>query len=156
MSELEIFLNCLSKSTYPSDRTVSISKICDYDIDNFLKDLQTEFGEKKAKEFVDRTFSKILRNNMLCYDLTEYPSGGNVCIEIKKMKIDFENNVIYPTVVWGPTKILDDEGNSRTIEELLENADMSEWSNVDDFIESILRDIEGIIYKDTGFRVEIQ
>jgi len=66
MSELEIFLNCLSKTTYPSDRTVSISKICDYDIDNFLKDLHTEFGEEKAKEFVNKTFSKILRNNMLC------------------------------------------------------------------------------------------
>ena len=156
MSELEIFLNCLAKTTYPSDKTLSVAKICGYEIGNFLKDLHSEFGEEKAKEFVNKTFSKILRNNMLCYDLTEYPSGGNVCVEIKKMKIDFENNIIYLTVVWGPTKILDEKGNPRTIDDLLDDADMSEWSNVEDFIDSILRDIEGIIFEDTGFQAEIQ
>jgi hypothetical protein len=64
MSELEIFLNCLAKTTYPSDKTLSVAKICGYEIGNFLKDLHSEFGEEKAKEFVNKTFSKILRNNM--------------------------------------------------------------------------------------------
>jgi hypothetical protein len=155
MSELEIFLNCLIKSNYPSERTSSIAKVCDYDIDNFLLDLYKELGKEKTNEFVKKTFDKILRNNLFCYDLTEYPSGGNVCVEIKKIDIDFETHSIRLSIVWGPTKILDENGNQKTIQEIIDEADFSEWSSIEDFLDSILSDIQNKLYKLTGFEVTI-
>ena len=153
MSELEIFLNCLTKTSYPSEKTLSIANVCGYEIRDFLKDLYLEFGEKKAVEFIRKTFSKILRNGMFCYDLVEYPGGGNVCLEIKDIIPEFDENNLILKATWGPSKILDTDGSSKTIEQIIDNADMSEWSDVDNFIESILGDINKKIFELTGFYV---
>jgi hypothetical protein len=50
---------------------------------------------------------------------------------------------------------LDENGNQKTIQEIIDEADFSEWSSIEDFLDSILSDIQNKLYKLTGFEVTI-
>lgn len=154
MSEVEIFLNMLARASYPSNKTSSIARTLDYNLDNFLVELVEQFGEQKAMEFIKKTFSKLFRNGVFCHDLVGYvQTGGNVCLVLNKIIPHVDHNELEFKVNWGPSKILDENGNSKTIQQIIDDADMSEWSEVDSFIEMILKDISDELHKMTGFNV---
>jgi len=56
---------------------------------------------------------------------------------------------------WGPSRLLttDDDGNEayKTIEEIIDDADMGEWSNIDEMVDDIKEKVNKIVYNNCGF-----
>jgi len=59
MTDLKRFLNVLTKVGYPNSDIVSIAKVVDYNLENFLPDLVEEIGQEKADEFTEKALKKM-------------------------------------------------------------------------------------------------
>jgi len=155
MTELEAFLKFLAKTNYPSKKTEGVAHSLEYPMEEFVPDLYEELGQQKAKEFVDKTFRKILHNELFCYDMVEYPLGGNVCVRFNSWRYDDTEKSIAVSSSWGPSKVHTEEGD-KTIQDIIDEADMGELPEVYDFLESLLDDIKKEIFLITGIKITFE
>ena len=109
-------------------------------------------GEQKANEFVNKTFEKMLHNGLYCYDMVDYPMGGNVCMKFVKWWYDRADEMIIVVANWGPSKIHTPQGD-KTIDEIIDEADKGEIGTVEDFLFELEKDIRIDFRRKTGLQI---
>jgi hypothetical protein len=158
MSDLKIFLKALKKVGYPNPDVISIAKMMDYNLEEFLPDLVDEVGEEKADEFTEKTLNKIIPKEGIRLNLYDDPNQY-AYIHIHNPRLDLENDetTVLCDWSWGQTNILsqDDDGNEtyKTIEEIGEDIGMGEWAEYDELIDGIKDDCNKIVYNNCGFGI---
>lgn len=160
MSELNTFLKVLKKVGYPNPEFHSIAKMVDYNPNWFLLDLYEELGPIKTNEFVSKSLEKISDgNNGIKININGPNSDEFAFLKLYNIHLDLkdDSSVAYVDWNWGKTKILfrDEMGREsyKTMEEISDETDMSDWGDYDEFVESILEQCNTFAYNNCGFGI---
>ena len=157
--DVKNFLKILKKVGYPSPNTVSVARAVGYDLENFLKDLEQEIGEKGVMDFCDKALEKLTGKDGLRVDLAG-PNGDEfVNVHIFPIYYD-ENESKYDVISrykWGKSNVMgineDGDVEYMTIEEVIDNTGMGEWSELDDLIDTIKGNAYNKVYNNCGFGI---
>lgn len=159
MSNVKTFLRALEKTGYPNPDVINIARMIGYDIDNFLRDLKGQIGEKGLIDFCDKAIEKITGEKGLKVDL-DGPNGDEyVYVHVYPIYYDEgESEVdIISKSKWGESRVLstNEDGKEEylTIQEVIDNADMGEWGELDDLIDTIKGNAYNKIYSNCGFGI---
>lgn len=159
MSDIKSFLKVCKRYGYPNPKLQTIANMVGYDLDNLLIDLDAEIGEKGVLDFCEKAIVKFTGEKGLKVDVSSPYSDEYVYIHIYPVFYDKEEseNDIISNSAWGESKLLakNDEGieEYRTIEEIIDDSDMGNWSEVDDFIEDMKGRANRIVFENCGFGI---
>jgi hypothetical protein len=139
MNDFKLLLKYFKKIGYPNKNLISLFKSLDYDADNFLPDLVEYLGEDGAHDFVQKTIDKLNTPKGIKIDLSDegYPESY-IYLIIKNFYIDLNESedAILITYSWGDGMFMHpNEGRLYTKEELYQDTDMQEWSDMLDMFE---------------------
>jgi len=142
MNKFKLILKYLSKNGgYPNKDMPKIFRYFNYHNLNFLPNMVETLGESGSDYFVDKSIRKIYTPNKgVRIDLKNegYPDSY-IYLIIKNFRIDLEESeeAILINYSWGEGMIMHPEENRLyTKEELYQDADMQEWSDMLDMFES--------------------
>jgi len=143
--EFKKLLKILAKEGYPNPNLDRIFDALDYEGEDFLTDLIENLGEEGATDFAKKALSKLSSGihsdiKIRIPEITGYPDAW-IDIIIHSLWIDLEESEtdVIINYSWGDNKIIDDEGNETTLEELANNVDMGgiiDWGDFMDWIRS--------------------
>jgi len=159
MSNLKTFLKVLDKVGYPNPDVVSIAKMINYNLEEFLPDLVAEIGEEKADEFTEKALNKIstpegIRISNLYDDPNQY---AYIHLHNPRLDLDNDETTVLCDWSWGETQILhqDEDGNEtyKTIDEISEDLGMGDWAEYDELVDSIKEDCNQLVYNNCGFGI---
>jgi len=159
MSNLKTFLKVLDKVGYPNPDVVSIAKMINYNLEEFLPDLVAEVGEEKADEFTEKALNKIstpegIRISNLYDDPNQY---AYIHLHNPRLDLDNDETTVLCDWSWGETQILhqDEDGNEtyKTIDEISEDLGMGDWAEYDELVDSIKEDCNQLVYNNCGFGI---
>lgn len=139
MKDFKIILKYFKKIGYPNKNLIPLFKSLDYDDGDFLPDLVEYLGEDGAHDFVQKTIDKLNTPQGIKIDLSDegYPESY-IYLIIKSFYIDLDESedAILITYSWGDGMFMHpDEGRLYTKEELYQDTDMQEWSDMLDMFE---------------------
>jgi len=159
MSNLKTFLKVLDKVGYPNPDVVSIAKMINYNLEEFLPALVAEVGEEKADEFTEKALNKIstpegIRISNLYDDPNQY---AYIHLHNPRLDLDNDETTVLCDWSWGETQILhqDEDGNEtyKTIDEISEDLGMGDWAEYDELVDSIKEDCNQLVYNNCGFGI---
>ena len=159
MSDIKSFLKICKTYGYPNPRLLSLANMADYNLENFLLDLKGELGEKGVVDFCNKAIEKLSGDEGIRVDLSG-PDSEYCYVKIYPIFYDedeSENDVISKSS-WGKSEILDvdpDTGESHyvTIQTIIDNTDMSGWSELDELLDHIKENAYNIVYRNCGFGI---
>lgn len=154
------FLKVLEKTGYPNPKIVSIANLVGYDLDKFLIDLQEELGSpEKVTDFCEKAVAKISGEKGIRVDLDINEFVYMHIYPIFYDENESENDVISNSQ-WGESKIfnVDEDGSVgyMSIQEIINQTDMSGWGDLDEMLDSIKREAQGVVFKNCGFGIWFQ
>ena len=158
MSELKTFLKVLSKVGYPNPNIVSISKMADYNLTEFLPDLVNEIGEEKADEFTEKAIQKMSSKDGIKIQDKDDPKQY-AYIKLLNPRLDLDNDETTVLSVWSGGKniifIQDDDGNEsyKTIDEIGDELGMGDWGDFDEMVDEIKEECSQLVFNNCGFGV---
>jgi hypothetical protein len=158
MSDLVPFLKLLTKVGYPNPNILTLAKMSDYNLEEFLPDLVAELGEEKADDFTEKALNKISTPEGIRIDDEEDPEQYAYII-LHNPRLDLENDetTVLCDWMWGDTNIFyrDDDGNEsyKTIPEIADEIGMGDWGDFDDMVDGIREDLNRFVYKNCGFGI---
>lgn len=158
MTDLKRFLNVLTKVGYPNSDIVSIAKVVDYNLENFLPDLVEEIGQEKADEFTEKALKKISTpEGIKIQDLDDPKQYAYINLLNPRLDLDNDETTVLCDWSWGDTNIYfrDDDGNEsyRTIQEIADEVGMGDWSDFDTMVDDIREDCNQLVFKNCGFGI---
>jgi len=158
MTDLKRFLNVLTKVGYPNSDIVSIAKVVDYNLENFLPDLVEEIGQEKADEFTEKALKKMSTpEGIKIQDLDDPQQYAYINLLNPRLDLDNDETTVLCDWSWGDTNIYfrDDDGNEsyRTIQEIADEVGMGDWSDFDTMVDDIREDCNQLVYKNCGFGI---
>jgi hypothetical protein len=157
MTNINTFLKVLSKVGYPNPRLVTLAEMSDYDLDNFLLDLNDKLGEKKLLDFVENALSKISTDKGIKVETPE--TGEYVFFDIKPQYFDedesdtdfmIEYSITDSKILWN-----DGDGNEtfKSVSEINNDLDFSEWTEYDEMLDFFKMKAYNKIFQNCGFGV---
>lgn len=156
MSDVNYFLKVLKREGYPNPDVESIAKMVGYDLEDFLLDLKNEIGEEGVVKFCDNAIKKISGEDGIEIDL-EDGEFCNIHVYPKYYDEDESEMDVISESEWGDSRILSTDENGEehyaTIEKIIDDTDMGEWSNIDELIDHIKMKAYNYIYRNCGFGV---
>ena len=158
MSNLKTFLKILNKVGYPNPDVVSIAKMIDYNLEEFLPDLVAEIGEEKADEFTEKALNKMSTpNGIRIKDKDDSKEYAYIIIHNPRLDLDNDETTVLCDWEWGDTNILsqDDDGNEtyKTIEEIGEDLGMGDWADYDELVDNIRQECNQLVFNNCGFGI---
>lgn len=158
MSELKTFLKVLSKVGYPNPNIVSISKMADYNLTEFLPDLVNEIGEEKSDEFTEKAIQKISpKDGIRIQDKDDPEQYAYIKLLNPRLDLDNDETTVLCDWSWGKTNIFfqDDDGNEsyKTIDEIGEELGMGDWGDFDEMVDEIKEECSQLVFNNCGFGV---
>ena len=158
MSNLKTFLKILNKVGYPNPDVVSIAKMIDYNLEEFLPDLVAEIGEEKADEFTEKALNKMSTpNGIRIKDKDDSKEYAYIIIHNPRLDLDNDETTVLCDWSWGETKILhqDDDGTEtyKTIQEIGEDIGMGDWADYDEFVDNIKEECNQLVFNNCGFGI---
>ena len=159
MTNVDYFLSVLKKESYPNPDVLTISKLINYDIENFLKDLDEKIGEEGVVDFCKKTIEKLTGEKGLRVNLSEPNDDEYVYIHIypKYYDEDESENSIISSHGWGQSRVLstneDGDVEYMTIQEVIDNTDMGGWSELAGLLDHIKDKANNIVFKNCGFYI---
>lgn len=159
MSNLKTFLKVLKKEGYPNPNTSTFAKYVNYDLEGFLYDLKEEIGENGVVDFCDKAIEKLTGKEGLRIDL-DGPNGDEyVYIHIYPIfyNEDESENDVVSNHGWGDSHLLgtNEDGVEQymTIQEIIDNTGMGEWSELDELLDHIKTKAYNKVYYNCGFGI---
>lgn len=159
MEKLKLFLRILNENGYPNPDVVDFAKMIDYDLDNFLSDLQKELGDDGVLDFCKKTINKISGEKGIKIDLDGLNEEEYCYIHIYPIfydKDESENDIIIRSI-WGESHILstneEGEGEYMTIQEIIDHTDMGGWSELDELLDHIKEKAYNKVFANCGFGI---
>lgn len=158
MSDVKYFLKVMGKVGYPNPKTSSIARALDYDLENFIADLDRSMGEEKTEEFVKKALEKIQGQNGLKVMVSSTYNEW-VSVDLKYVGYDLQDdpNIVRCHFNWIDSQILtiDEDGvqTYNTLNYIIDEADMGDWGEVDDLLDHCRDSISFVVFKNCGFYV---
>ena len=165
MSDIKSFLKICKTYGYPNPKLLSLADMSGYDIDYLLLDLKNELGEKAVVDFCDNAIVKLGAEEGIRAGLGG-PKNDEFCyVKIFPLYYDEDEseNSVISKYEWGKSKILtmdwaqgvNEPGTEKyvTIEELIDNTSMGEWSELDEFLDSIKEEVNLKVFENCGFNI---
>lgn len=153
------FLKILSTEGYPNPNILSLAKVMGYDLDDFLPDLKEKLGEDGVLDFCKKAIVKLTGEKGLRVDIlgSDYDEFVYLYIHPISYDPDESESDIVCKYVYGESKILttieDGSEGYSTIQEIIDNVDMGDWSEVDDLIDLIQQKAYYQVFNNCGFGV---
>lgn len=151
--EFEKLIKFLPTIGYPSKRLSTLSSMIGYDLDNFLTDLVDAYGIDGAEKFCEKAIKSLSDKKGIKIPL-ELGEGSYVYLIIKSFRIDLEEDQegIIARAEFGDSKIVHPEdGHIATLKQIQKDADMSEWSELEDFLQDVRSTASEYIRENCGF-----
>lgn len=157
-NQVKNFLKILQRYGYPNPSVLSLAKAMDYNLDWFLSELSNEIGDDGVLDFCDKAIEKLSEEKGIKIDLeNEYNEYVYVYIYPIFYDEDESPNDVVSNYKWGESRVIVSQDGQEiiygTIQELIDNNDMYESSNVDDLIEHIHARAYNIVYQNCGFGI---
>jgi len=139
MKDFNILLKYFKKLGYPNNNLLNLFKALDYRDRDFLPDLVENLGQDGADEFVQKTIDKLSTPQGIKIDLSDegYPESY-IYLIIRNFYIDLDetDEAILITYSWGDGMFMHpDEKKLYTKQEVYQDSDMQEWSDMLDMFE---------------------
>ena len=140
MNDFNLLLKYFKKIGYPNNNLLNLFKALEYRDRDFLPDLVENLGIDGADEFVQKTIDKLNTPQGIKIDLSDegYPESY-IYLIIKNFYINLDetDEAILITYSWGDGMFMHpDENKLYTKEEVYQDTDMQEWSDMLDMFES--------------------
>jgi hypothetical protein len=140
MNDFKLLLKYFKKIGYPNKNLLNLFKALEYSDRDFLPDLVETLGIDGADKFVKKTIDKLNTPQGIKIDLSNegYPESY-IYLIIKNFKVDLDetDEAILITYSWGDGMFMHpDENKLYTKEEVYQDTDMQEWSDMLDMFES--------------------
>ena len=140
MNDFNLLLKYFKKIGYPNNNLLNLFKALEYRDRDFLPDLVENLGIDGADEFVQKTIDKLSTPQGIKIDLSDegYPESY-IYLIIKNFYINLDetDEAILITYSWGDGMFMHpDENKLYTKEEVYQDTDMQEWSDMLDMFES--------------------
>jgi hypothetical protein len=140
MNDFNLLLKYFKKIGYPNNNLLNLFKALEYRDRDFLPDLVENLGIDGADEFVQKTIDKLRTPQGIKIDLSDegYPESY-IYLIIKNFYINLDetDEAILITYSWGDGMFMHpDENKLYTKEEVYQDTDMQEWSDMLDMFES--------------------
>jgi hypothetical protein len=140
MNDFNLLLKYFKKIGYPNKNLLNLFKALEYSDRDFLPDLVENLGIDGADEFVKKTIDKLNTPQGIKIDLSNegYPESY-IYLIIKNFKVDLDetDEAILITYSWGDGMFMHpDENKLYTKQEVYQDTDMQEWSDMLDMFES--------------------
>lgn len=156
---VKYFLKVLEKEGYPNPDLLSIVNVLGYDLDDFLPDLEKEIGNKGVLDFCKKAIVKLTGKKGLRIDLPGPNDDEFVYLHLYPVDYDpdeSENDIVC-NHGWGESKIISKVSDGSeiysTIQEIIENSDFSDWTDLDDLIEQIRTLAYNEVFNNCGFGI---
>jgi hypothetical protein len=134
-------------------------KYAGYDRYEFLNDLVEELGYDGAMEFVGKALGKLSSTSEISIriNLDEVVGPGS-WIDLDIYNFDIDLNSEYSDILisygWGDSKITHPEdGTITTLDDIRDEADMGDWNEYDDLVDSIRDTSYQYIVTNCGFGI---
>jgi hypothetical protein len=159
MSDIKMLLKIFKKVGYPNPNVKTIANTLDYDLDHFLPDLKEEIGEDGVIDFCDKAIEKLSGDKGIKID---YGGTHNEFVYMNIYPIYYDEDESQYDVVcnysWGESKMYVENpetgnGEYKTIQEVISEADMGDASDLEDLLDSIRGDVYNVIYQNCGFGI---
>jgi hypothetical protein len=155
MSNVKQFLKTLSKVGYPNRKITTIAEMMDYDLENFLLDLNELLGEDKLHEFVQNAISKISTDNGLkVEDGDEFINFGiePLYFDEDESETDYvvKGKILDSKILWQDQ---DGEGSYKTIDQINDDLDFLGYSDYQSMMDYFRNKAYNIIHQQCGFGV---
>ena len=157
--DVKYFLKVLEKEGYPNPDVQSIAKMVGYNLDYFLSDLKEVVGENAVGEFCEKAVAKLTGNKGIRVDLEGSDGDEYVYVHIYPIFYDEDEseNDIISNHAWGESRILGTNENGdeeyMTIQEIIDNTGMGEWSELDDLLDHIKYKAYNTVFNNCGFGI---
>jgi len=159
MTSLNRFLKILNKFGYPNPNVEAISKMADYDLEDFLMDLKNELGQEGVDSFCEKAIKKLEGEDGIRVEF-----GYNEYAVVKVNVIGFDEDEssidVIVSLTFLDSKILasDDEENEtyKTLQQIGDDVDMGGWSEYEELKDVVLTEIYNHIYQNCGFGIWVQ
>jgi hypothetical protein len=140
MNDFKLLLKYFKKIGYPNKNLLNLFKALEYSDRDFLPDLVETLGIDGADKFVQKTIDKLNTPQGIKIDLSNegYPESY-IYLIIKNFKVDLDetDEAILITYSWGDGMFMHpDENKLYTKQEVYQDTDMQEWSDMLDMFES--------------------
>lgn len=157
--DIKFFLKVLSRYGYPNPNVHSVAKMVGYNLEDFLFDLKQELGDDGVSDFCEKAIFKLTGDKGLKIEVNGPTQTEYVYIHIYPTYYD-ENeshNDVICRYAWGDSKILSADENGqevyKTIDEIVAEADMSDWSEIDDMVDYLKDSAYTKVYTNCGFGI---
>jgi hypothetical protein len=156
MEKIELFLKYLAKTNYPSTETTVIADMIDYNLDDFLMDLENKLGQEGVDNFCKKAIDKLGGSEGIKIDF------GNEEYVIVKIEVSGYDEDEYQSDIGANVEILDSKiltvdgvGHEfyTTTDEIRYEADMGDWSEYDEMMDFIRQQIYNYIFYRCGFGI---
>lgn len=157
MSDFKTFMKTLSKTGYPNPNIVSIAEFVGYNIEDFLPDMMWLEGYEKTEKFLSNTLNKILdKNGVMRVDISDLAYGPSY-VDIKMIYKGYDPEISEESILikdaFVDSKIINQQGEETTLEEMYEDVGLGEMGEWDDFIGSIREEINNQFFNQSGFHL---
>lgn len=155
------YLKYLNTIDYPkqTENLLEVSRYLSYGPEEFQNDLLSNLGVVGTADFVGKTFKKLGLMSSPGYKVnveTTGEKGSYVHLIVNSFEIIETNEEgelpfhVWINYSWGENEIIHD-GESLTIDDIYEDVGMGDWSEWDEFMDSIQDDVKYEVYKQTEF-----
>ena len=156
---IDNFLLVLKKVGYPNPNLLSIAEFSDYNLDNFLPDLDKKLGREKLVDFCKKALSKISGPEGMKVDF-----GQDEYVVVNFYNIDYDPSETESDVVVSmeidESKILtaDEDGNEvyKTLREIEDDISIGDWADYDEMMDFIKSQIFDFVNYKCGFGIYLQ
>jgi len=160
MSNIKTFLRAVEKTGYPNPQVVEIAKAISYNLEDFLPDMEEQLGNEGVVDFCDKAIEKLGGKKGVRVDLNG-PNGNEYCyVHIFPIYYDQDESKsdIISNHRWGDSKILSTDPETEkegyfTIQELIDDADMGSWGDLDELLDHLKYQAYSVVYKNCGFGI---
>lgn len=156
--KLRYFLKVLKKFGYPNENLLSIAKFSNYNLDDFLPDLDRELGREKMIDFCKKALNKISGPEGF---KVEFGNDEYVVVSLSHIDYDPEevNTDLLVTMDITQSKILikDEDGNEiyQSLPEIQSEMGIGEWGDYDEMMDWTKHEIYHFVHSRCGFGIFI-
>lgn len=153
--DFKTLLKVLSKmGGYPNDDFYNIIKYIGYVSTNLLTDMINAIGEDGAYEFIGKSLKLLSDGDKgIRIDLKPYFGTDSwAYLKIKNYRIDLEQteSCILVYADWGNNKIIYEDGNETTFDEMYEDVGLGDLGDWSDFMSNLQDEANAQIERKTG------
>jgi hypothetical protein len=151
------FLKILEREGYPNPNVKSLASLVNYDLKDLMVDLVEFTGLDNTEKFISKGINSLVGpERKIRLELSDfYGEGAFIVLHVRDFYVDMDDTAdgVRLDASFGDSSIPDAEGNLKTLEQIYNDLDFSEWSNYDELHDSLWGEFQDWFEDRLGYKI---